>query len=139
GLGRVQVLGLDPVVVEEPPGAEADDVAGQVADRPEQPAAEPVVPAPLAGRHQTGGDDLLLAETLLPQVRQQRLAAARRVAEPEPLRGLAVEAPLVEEPAGRPRLGRLGELLEVERGRLPVGLDQTGPPLRVAPGPAAVL
>ena len=43
GLGGVEVLRLDPVVVEDPPRAEADGVAAGVADRPHQPAAEAVV------------------------------------------------------------------------------------------------
>ncbi len=45
-LGRVEVLGLDPVVVEQPAGTEADHVSGDVADRPHQPTPEPVVQPP---------------------------------------------------------------------------------------------
>ena len=41
-LGGVEVLRLDLVVVEEPPGPEADDVAAGVADRPQQPPVEAV-------------------------------------------------------------------------------------------------
>ena len=48
-LGGVEVLGLDPVVVEQPARAEADDVAADVADRPEQPAVEAVDQAAAAG------------------------------------------------------------------------------------------
>ena len=58
-LGGVEVLGLDPVVVEDPPGAEADGVAAGVADRPQQPAAEPVVRRAADG-HQPGGHGLLV-------------------------------------------------------------------------------
>ena len=52
-LGRVEVLGVDAVVVEQPARAEADDVAPEVADRPQQAAVEPVdraAPALLARR-----------------------------------------------------------------------------------------
>ena len=49
-LGGVEVLRLDPVVVEDPAGTEADRVAGGLPDRPEQPAAEPVVVPALALR-----------------------------------------------------------------------------------------
>ena len=67
-LGGVEVLGLDAVVVEQPAGAEADDVAGDVADRPDQPAAEPVVQPALAPPGQAGGDQLVLGERLAAQV-----------------------------------------------------------------------
>ncbi len=43
GLGGVEVLRLDPVVVEDPARAEPDRVAAGVADRPQQPSAEAVV------------------------------------------------------------------------------------------------
>ena len=58
GLGGVEVLRLDPVVVEDPARTEADRLAGGLADRPEQPAAEPVVVAALALRDEPGGDQL---------------------------------------------------------------------------------
>ncbi len=41
-LGRVEVLGLDGVVVEQAAGAESDDLAADVAQRPQQPAMEAV-------------------------------------------------------------------------------------------------
>ena len=62
GLGGVEVLGLDPVVVEEPAGAEADDVAAEVADRPQQPAVEPVDRAAPALLAQPGLDQLVERE-----------------------------------------------------------------------------
>ena len=46
GLGGVEVLGLDLVVVEDPARPEADRVAARVADGPQQAAAEPVVRRP---------------------------------------------------------------------------------------------
>src|SRR5690242_21313492 len=39
-LGCVEVLRVDRVVVEQSPSAEPDDVAGQVADRPQQARSE---------------------------------------------------------------------------------------------------
>ena len=54
-LGGVEVLGAL-VVVEQLARAEADGLAGDVADRPDQPAAEPVVGvAAVAGAEQPGG------------------------------------------------------------------------------------
>ncbi len=63
GVGGVEVLGLDAVVVEQPAGAEADHVAAEVADRPEQPAVEPVDRAAPALLGQPGLDQLLDART----------------------------------------------------------------------------
>ena len=53
GLGGVEVF-RPVVVVEELAGAEADHVAGEVPDRPEQAAAEPVDQAARAGLPGTG-------------------------------------------------------------------------------------
>ena len=50
GLGGVEVLRLDPVVVEDPPGPEADRVAARLPDRPEQPPPEAVVRRPARPR-----------------------------------------------------------------------------------------
>ena len=61
GLGGVEVLRLDLVVLEDAPGPEPDGVAGGVADRPEQPPAEAVVGRP-ALRDQPGRHRLLVAE-----------------------------------------------------------------------------
>ena len=105
-LGGVEVLGLDRVVVEESAGAESDDVAGLVADRPEQPAAEPVVqPAPsLAGEPEAS--QLLLGERLAAQVAQRAPPAARGEADAECRGGVTVEAALGEELSGRHRVAR---------------------------------
>src|SRR5690606_30079938 len=67
-LGSVEVLGFDPVVVEEPARPETDDGTGQVPDRPHQPATEAVVASANTGRHQTAGNELLVAETATTQV-----------------------------------------------------------------------
>ena len=52
-------------------------------DRPQQPAAEPVVVAALPLRDQTGRDQLGVGELLLPQVLVERVTVARGEAEPK--------------------------------------------------------
>ena len=125
-LSRVEVLRVDPVVVVEPPRAEADDISEQVADRPHQPAAESVVRRRSAQCDQPGDDELVVAESPLTQVLPQRLARTRRIADAETDCGFAVEVSLVQEPAAGYRLRRLGQLLGVESGGVPMGLDQSG-------------
>ena len=119
-------FGLDPVVVEEPAGAEADHVAADVADRPEQPGHEPVDrAAALALAGQARRDQLLGGEPAAEQVLGEAVPVARGEADAERLgRGL-VEAALGQElPPGDGRRGC--QLLDVElRGR-PVGLDEAG-------------
>ena len=126
GLRRVQVLGLDAVVLEQSPRAEADDVAGDVADRPEQPAAEPVDQALPTVAGQPGRAQLVVGEAAPAQVlrrgrptsagrnrrrsvRRPRASKPRSVRNWRPVRGLAVD-----------------ELLGVELRRRPVRLDQAG-------------
>ena len=114
GLGGVEVLRLDPVVVEDPAGAEADRVAAGVADRPQQPAAEPVVAPTRPLADQPGGDQLLLGEALLAQVLQQRLAVARREADAERARRPSWSKPRsARNCRADERVGR-GQLLGVE-------------------------
>ena len=55
-LGRIEVFCLDPVVVEESPRTESDDVTVQFPDRPEQPPSKPVVSAAGAFGHQATAD-----------------------------------------------------------------------------------
>ena len=81
GLGGVEVLRLDAVVVEDPAGAEADRVAVGLADRPHQAAAEAVVVG-APQRDETGGDRLLVGEPATAQVAHQRLAVARARSRP---------------------------------------------------------
>ena len=72
------------VVVVELAGAEADDVAGGVADRPDQAAAEPVVDAALpAARDEAALDELVVGEALAAQVGEQRVPALGGVADAE--------------------------------------------------------
>ena len=63
-LGGVDVLGLEPVVVEQPARAEPDDVAGGVPDRPQQPPVELVDRTALALPGQPGPVQLVQRETL---------------------------------------------------------------------------
>ena len=81
GLGGVEVLRLDPVVVEDPPGSEADRLAARLADGPQQAPAEPVVRRP-PDRDQPGRDGLLLGEALLRRWRNS--ASPSRGAKPIP-------------------------------------------------------
>ena len=53
-LGCVEVLRLDAVVVEQPPRTEPDDISGDIADRPDQPTAEPVVRSARPGGDESG-------------------------------------------------------------------------------------
>ena len=126
GLGGVEVLRLDPVVVEDPPRAEADGVAAGLADRPQQPAAEPVVRRPTApaGPRARPATSSSSREAARAQVLEERLALARREAEAEVLRRRRRRS------RARSRncraCDRVGgqQLLGVELLRDPVGLDQ---------------
>ena len=124
GLGGVEVLRLDPVVVEDPPGPEADRLAAGLADRPQQAPAEAVVRRP-PDRDQPGRDGLLLGEALLPQVAQQGVAVARREADPELLGRRLVEAALPQELARHDGVGRGQRVGVVGLGHA-VRLDQPG-------------
>jgi len=70
----VEVLRLDPVVLEDPPGTEAHDVAGDVADRPHQPPPESVVQPSGPPGCQTRRDQFFVTETLSAQLPGQLLA-----------------------------------------------------------------
>ena len=143
-LGGVEVLGRDAVVVEQAPGAEADRVAGRVADRPDEAAPEPVVEAAAPPPREPPGDHLVLGEAALAQVPGQGLAVARCEADAEPLGRAAVEAALAEEVAPRPGLGvrRVEEDLRIELLGDAVGLQQPRAPAErdaVAVGTRTVL
>jgi hypothetical protein len=125
GLGGVEVLGLDAVVVEDPARTEADRVAVGLADRPDQAAAEAVVVGAAVG-DEARRDGLLVGEPATAQVAGQRLAVARGESDPEQLRGGLVEAALVQELPGHHGVGG-GQLLGVERLRDLVRLDQPAP------------
>lgn len=125
GLGGVEVLRAV-VVVAQFAGAEADDVARGVADRPHQPAAEAVDGAAPAVLGDAGGDQLLVAEALAAQKAGEVVPAGRAVADAEVGGGGTVEAALGEELAADLGLGAV-QLLDVELGGRLVCLDQPDP------------
>ncbi len=134
-LGRVQVFRAV-VVVEELARAEADHVAAQIPDRPQQPAAEPVDQRAGTGRlGEPGGDQLVRAEALQPQVLAERVPRVGGEAAPVLLRGVPAEAALGEELAGLP-CARGAELVTVELDGRGVRGDQplTLPGLRPRTG-----
>ena len=90
-LGGVEVLRAV-VVVEQLAGAEADDLAAEVADRPHQPAAEAVVDAAVALADEPAGEQLRVGEALLAQVVGQRVPALGREADAEVGGRIGVEA-----------------------------------------------
>jgi hypothetical protein len=131
-LRRVQVLGLDAIVVEQPARTEPDDVTAGVADRPEQPPVEAIDQSParrLAG--QAGQRQLRTGETFGEQVLGEHVPSGRRVAAAECLCHGLVESALGEELAGFHRVSCV-QLLGVEALRLGVRLDQPGPLPRLA-------
>jgi hypothetical protein len=130
-VGAVEVLGLDAVVVEDPPGAEPDDLAAQVADRPQQPAVEPVDRAAPALLGQPGLDQLVHAEPGGQQVLGQHVPAGRGVPAAEPGGRGGVEAAAGQEPQRGRRLGG-AQLLGVELGGPLVGVQQPGAGAAVA-------
>jgi len=136
GLGRVEVLGVDAVVVVQPAGPEPHHRTHEVADRPDEPPAEAVVGRALALGHETPRDQVLVAEAAGEQVPPQSVPVARGVADPEALRGLPVEAPLGQEPASGDRV-RASELLSVVVGGDPVGVEHAAALLTAGTGPGA--
>ncbi len=104
GLGRVQVLRAVVRLVELA-GAEADDVAADVADGPHQPAAEAVDGAPAALLGEPGEDQLLVAEALAAQVAGEVVPALGAVADAEVDGRRLVEAALGQEDAAGLGLG----------------------------------
>ena len=81
-LGGVQVFGAL-VVVEEAAGTEADGLAGDGADGPDNTAAEAVVQAAVALGEHAGRFQLLIGEALGSKVLEQVVPAARGVADTE--------------------------------------------------------
>jgi hypothetical protein len=121
-LGGVQVLGAL-VVLAEAARAEADGGAREVADGPDEPAAEPVVRAAVALAEQARGHELGLRVALGLQMRGEGVPALRGEADAEALRRALVEAALPQEGAADLRL--LGsELLHEELGGGLVGAEQ---------------
>src|SRR5699024_10147690 len=114
---------------------EADDGAGQVAYRPHQPSAEPVVAAALPLGEQPGGGQLLGGEVLLAQVPAQVVPALGGVADAEALGGGPVEPPAGEELPGGLRL-RAGQLGGEVLGSHPVRVQQPLPAAGLVRGTA---
>src|SRR5439155_16621773 len=105
-------------------GAEADDLAADVADRPHQAAAEAVDGAAAALLGEAGEQELLVGEALAAEVTGEVVPALGAVADGEVLGGGLVEAALGEELAAGVGLRAGRELFGVPlRGDL-VGLDQ---------------
>ena len=125
GLGRVEVLGAL-IVVEQLARAEADGLAGDVADRPDHPTAETVVAvAPIARREQPGGGEFVGREPLLHERVLERVERLRRVPDAEAIGGGLVESAGTEEIATRLR-ARFGELRAEELLGRSVGGQQAG-------------
>src|SRR6266540_3963989 len=125
-LGGVEVL-RTVVVVEESPRAEADHLAAQLPDRPQQAPPEPVdqvARARLLG--QPSGDQLLGGVAPRPQVLGEGVPRVGCEAALVALRDRPVEPPLVQEVPRDPRLGPAQLLLEVRR-RVPVRRQQPLP------------
>jgi len=123
GFRGIQVL-RPVVVLEQLPRAEPDHVAGQLADRPQQPAAEPVDQATRpALPSQPGGDQLRAGEPVLAQVLGEQIPGVRRETAAVPLCGGPVEASLRQEFTSRPGPGRT-ELVGIEGSRRGVRRDQ---------------
>src|SRR5262249_28127461 len=125
GLGGVQVLGAV-VVVAEPAGAEADDVAADVLDGPHQAAPEAVDGAAAAVLREPGGDQLAVREALAAQEAGEVVPARGAVAEGEVRGGGMVEAAVGEELPADLGFGAGGELLHVELCGELVRLDEAG-------------
>jgi hypothetical protein len=136
-LGGVEVFG-PLVVIQQLARAEAEGLAGDVADRPDQPAAEPVVGAPVALADEAGGEQLRLGVAEGLEVRAQGVVALRGESDPEALGRRRIEPALAEERTGRFRIrsGQLGD--EVFRGGL-VRREDAGTVAVVAVGLPAIL
>ena len=98
-------LGPLPPHLEQAARAEPDDVSGEVADGPDQAPAESVVDATVALGDQSAGEELSVRESLLPQMRGERVPGLRREAQPEVVGDRGIESSFGEEGARRGRLG----------------------------------
>ena len=105
-LRGVEVLGAF-IVVSQFPSSEPDDLAGQVADRPEEAAAKPVVWPTLARDCQSAGDQFLVSEVLCAQVFGQPIPRVGRIANPEMFGGCLIKVSFLEELASDSASGPL--------------------------------
>ena len=138
-LGRVHVL-AQVVVVEKLPRTETDDVAADVADRPQQPPVEsvhrPLAPHPRQARLL----QLVEGKAQPLQVLGQRVPTGRRIPAAELLGLLHGEPAVGEERPRRLRIG-LAQLHGIELLRLTVGGDEPLARARLLPpaGAAALV
>jgi hypothetical protein len=131
GLGRIDVLRLVLVVVEQPARTEADDLPAGHPDRPQQPAVEAVHRAALALPRQPGRLELLELKPLAQQVFRQRIPARGCEAAAEMRRGLRIEVAVQQVLTGGGCLVGL-QRLGVELLRGCVGGDQAAATAAVA-------
>src|SRR4029453_2807029 len=111
--GRVHVLRLQGVVVQEAPGLKASNPSAPVGEREQQAAAEVVVPAPV---RQPGPGELVARVPLLHRSPGERSAAGSE-AEAELAAHLLAQAARGEVVAGKATCVRLPEAALVERRR----------------------
>ena len=121
----IQILGTLIVLVELA-RTETDDFTGHRVDGPDQPPTESVVETSVALREHAGEFELLVGETLIPQMREQVGPALGRVADAVGARGGVVESALPQELLRGCGLTRVEVALEEFRGDL-VRVQQTLP------------
>lgn len=138
GVGRVEVLRAVVRLVELA-GAEADDLAADVADGPHQAAAEAVDGSAAALLGEAGEQELLVGEALAAQEAGEVVPALGAVADGEVRGGGLVEAALGEELAAGVGLRVTGQLFHVPVGGDLVGLDQADPLAALVGGVVAAL
>src|SRR4029077_15384154 len=109
---RVDVLGLQRVVLAQLAGLEAEYAAARAGEREYDALGEVVVAPPV---HQAGGQEFLLCEPALHGLLGQHLRAGRE-AEPERPADLLGEPALREVLARRLRRGQVPEAAFIERG-----------------------
>src|SRR6185312_13287940 len=121
-LGGVEVLGAL-VVIQEPARAEAEGLAGDVADRPDEPAAEAVIGAAVALAGEASGEELCVGVAEGAQVLAEGVVALRGEPDAEAFGRGRVEASLPQEAATRLGLRR-AELSDEELFGGAIGREQ---------------
>ena len=106
-LWSVDVLGFHRIIVEQPSCPEPDHLSGRRADRPQQPAVEPIDRATPTLPRQARSLQLLELKPLAQQMFCQRIPARRRKAAAEVTGGVGVEIPLGQVFARGLRLRRI--------------------------------
>ena len=123
--GVLRYLGPSSSVVQLA-GAERDDVAGQVADGPHQPAAEPVPRPAVALPGQARADQVAVGEAASAQVPGQVFPRLRRVADAEPLGIGELETAFGQEGTSVRGIGS-AQSFGIKFGGGPVRVDQPAP------------